>query len=205
MVVLIRHACTTDDLCNKYSDQDSVIDLVPQKQGLLRRLRAELRGFVSSYGVDRVHCSNTLRGLQTAEMISKQATLSIIQSELLRNIHRPEWYGLSEAEIENRHRAQHARWYRDPMKVRFTGGETLSDVEARIRQFLLELKSTSVVISHTVPLQVILCLYLGLSLDRIWTFWPDHLTFCVVRPGILLAFNATQLSRLPELIQPSAT
>jgi broad specificity phosphatase PhoE len=81
--------------------------------------------------------------------------------------------------------------------VHFPGGETLLNVDSRIASFLHGLDRTAIVITHTVPLQVIICRCLGLPLECIWCFQPSHLSFSVLKNRRLLAFNATALQDLP--------
>jgi broad specificity phosphatase PhoE len=194
-VVLIRHVLTVDDRDDRYSDQESEISIVPVVPEIIDRLRAEVAGFISRHGVERIYCSDTRRGLVTAELVAG-THVATAQHSSLRNIHRPSWYGLREEELAQKYPTEYRRWYSDPLSVRFPGGETLSDVGSRIGSFLHSLDHTAIIITHTVPLQVIICRCLGLPLGLIWRFQPAHLKFSVLKRGRLLAFNTTSLDDL---------
>lgn len=195
-VVLIRHALTVDDREDRYSDQESETSIVPVIPEIIDKLRAEIACFISRYNVERIYCSDTRRGLVTAELVAGKH-VATAQRSSLRNIHRPSWYGLREEELAQRYPGEYRKWYSDPLSVHFPGGETLSDVDSRIASFLHGLDRTAIVITHTVPLQVIICRCLGLPLGRIWCFQPSHLRFSVLKNGVLLAFNTTTLQGLP--------
>ena len=75
------------------------------------------------------------------------------------------------------------------------GGECLQDVKRRIEDFLSKAGGqNTIIISHTTPMQVLLCRLLGIEVDRIWSFKFDHYRFTAIFGEILLRYNAMRVA-----------
>lgn len=137
----------------------------------------------------------------------------------LAEIAQGEWEGLLQREVETRYPAEIAGWRRDPVGVHAPGGESLRDVDARVRTalagVLAELAAAAspgpdgtpsyydphagpwaVLVGHDGAFKVALLALLGLPLDRFWTFTQTTTGIAVldVRNGrtILRAWNRTE-------------
>ena len=150
----------------------------------------------------------------------------------LAEIAQGEWEGLLQREVETRYPAEIAGWRRDPVGVHAPGGESLRDVDARVRAaltgVLAELAASAspgpdgtpsyydphagpwaVLVGHDGAFKVALLALLGLPLDRFWTFTQTTTGIAVldVRNGrtILRAWNRTEHLAPLELEAAEAT
>ena len=118
-----------------------------------------------------------------------------------------DWEGLHRSEIEERYGAQLAAWRRDPLAAWAPGGESLPEVQARVRPALAELlgrlaaagspgtldrsqvagyrevtskQPWSVLVAHDGVFKVALLTLFGLPLDRFWMWLFDLCGISVV-------------------------
>jgi len=142
------------------------------------------------------------------------------------------WEGLLQREVEERYPAEIAGWRRDPVGVHAPGGESLPEVDARVRAALARVLeelvgagspgpagTTSYYDPHTGPwallvghdgaFKVALLALLGLPLDRFWTFTQTTTGIAVldIRNGrtVLRAWNRTEHLAPLELEAAEAT
>jgi broad specificity phosphatase PhoE len=128
------------------------------------------------------------------------------------------WEGLLQGEVEERYPAEIAGWRRDPVGVHAPGGESLAEVDARVRvalaRALEELDAAAgpgaagtpsyydthagpwaLLVGHDGAFKVALLALLGLPLDRFWTFTQTTTGIAVldIRNGrtVLRAWNRT--------------
>ena len=128
------------------------------------------------------------------------------------------WEGLHQRDVEERYPAEIAGWRRDPVAVHAPGGESLAEVDGRVRaalgRVLGELAAAggpgpdgtpsyydphagpwTVLVGHDGAFKVALLALLGLPLDRFWTFTQTTTGIAVldIRNGrtILRAWNRT--------------
>ncbi len=140
------------------------------------------------------------------------------------------WEGLFQREVEERYPVEIAGWRRDPVGVHAPGGESLAEVDARVRValalVLVELGAAAgpgaagtpsyydshagpwaLLVGHDGAFKVALLALLGLPLDRFWTFTQTTTGIAVldVRNGrtILRAWNRTD--HLASLEREAAT
>ncbi len=129
------------------------------------------------------------------------------------------WEGLLQREVEERYPDEIAGWRRDPVGVHAPGGESLAEVDVRVRgaigRVLATLSSAAgpaaagtpsyydphtgpwaILVGHDGAFKVALMALLGLPLDRFWTFTQTTTGIAVVdiRNGraILRAWNRTE-------------
>jgi probable phosphoglycerate mutase len=129
------------------------------------------------------------------------------------------WEGLLQREVEERYPAEIAGWRRDPVGVHAPGGESLPEVDARVRaalaRVLEELDGAgspgpagtpsyydphtgpwALLVGHDGAFKVALLALLGLPLDRFWTFTQTTTGIAVldIRNGrtVLRAWNRTE-------------
>jgi phosphoserine phosphatase len=117
------------------------------------------------------------------------------------------WEGLHRSEIEERYGAELAAWRRDPLAAWALGGESLPEVQARVRPALATLLGRlasagepgtpdrpqvagyrdtlpqhpwSVLVAHDGVFKVVLLTLFGLPLDRFWMWLFDLGGICVI-------------------------
>lgn len=143
-----------------------------------------------------------------------------------------EWEGLLQREVEDRYPAEIAGWRQDPVAVHAPGGESLAEVDERVRaalrNLLDELRGAmpsgseglrsyydpqagpwAILVGHDGTFKVALLALLGLSLDRFWTFTQTTTGVAVIdirngRP-IVRAWNRTDHLADLELEAAEAT
>ena len=150
----------------------------------------------------------------------------------LAEIAQGEWEGLLQREVEARYPAEIAGWRRDPVGIHAPGGESLRDVDARVRAALTDVLADlavaglprsdgtpsyydphagpwAVLVGHDGAFKVALLALLGLPLDRFWTFTQTTTGIAVldIRNGrtILRAWNRTEHLAPLELEAAEAT
>jgi len=128
------------------------------------------------------------------------------------------WEGLYQREVEERYPAEIAGWRRDPVAVHAPGGESLAEVDGRVRtalgRVLRDLAAAgpgpigtpsyydahagpwTILVGHDGAFKVALLALLGLPLDRFWTFTQTTTGIAVldIRNGrtVLRAWNRTE-------------
>jgi probable phosphoglycerate mutase len=142
------------------------------------------------------------------------------------------WEGLLQREVEERYPAEIAGWRRDPVGVHAPGGESLAEVDARVRAALAGVLAVvaaagrggtagtpsyydphagpwAILVGHDGAFKVALLALLGLPLDRFWTFTQATTGIAVldIRNGrtILRAWNRTEHLAPLELEAAEAT
>ncbi len=89
----------------------------------------------------------------------------------LREIDHGRWEGLTYDDVKARFGEKVDERFRDPWRSRVHEGETLAEVTDRVRAAWRELSRTRegvCVVAHATPLQVLLCGFLGMPMDRHW-------------------------------------
>ncbi len=145
------------------------------------------------------------------------------------------WEGLLRREVEERYPGEIAGWRRDPVGVHAPGGESLAEVDLRVRPALARVLADlaaaqaargqsaagtpsyydphagpwTVLVGHDGAFQVALMALLGLPLDRFWTFTQTTTGIAVldVRNGrtVLRAWNRTDHLAPLEIESAEAT
>jgi probable phosphoglycerate mutase len=175
------------------------------------------------------------RTRQTAEAVARafaaggRAVPPLRPEPGIAEIGQGEWEGLLQGEVEARYPAEIAGWREDPVAVHAPGGESLAEVDRRVRAALGRLLdglraamangSTgprsyyepqagpwAILVGHDGAFKVALLALLGLALDRFWTFTQTTTGIAVidVRNGrpIVRAWNRTD--HLAELEREAA-
>jgi len=165
------------------------------------------------------------RTRQTAEAVAAAFVDAHRPAPLLRpearlaEIAQGAWEGLFQHEVEERYPAEIAGWRRDPVGVHAPGGESLGEVDRRVRAALARVLGDlaaaarpgaaatpsyydphagpwALLVGHDGAFKVALLALLGLPLDRFWTFTQTTTGIAVldVRNGrtILRAWNRTE-------------
>jgi alpha-ribazole phosphatase len=199
-ILCVRHG-TTD--WNAQSRLQGQADIPLNSLGLQQARAIAAR--LASEKIDRVYSSPLVRACRTAEHIRAQHKTSlslpqIIPDKNLQEISFGEWEGLTFSEIEAQDPIGLAAWRADFLHQAPPGGESLAQLASRVNLFYSKLimeapQETILIVAHGGPLQVIICLALGLSPQRYWQYHltPASLTEINTYPegGILNLLNDT--------------
>ncbi|HEX6882559.1 MAG TPA: histidine phosphatase family protein [Planctomycetota bacterium] len=113
-------------------------------------------------------------GLERTEVLAGELRrprgLARLDDPGLREVERGEWVGLLPAEVERRWPGAWTTWCERPESTRAPGGESLSDLQARVRPRLDQWAErhagrTIALVTHGWVIRVVLCELLGLALS----------------------------------------
>lgn len=141
-----------------------------QARALARRLGGE--------SVAALYASPLLRARQTLAPLAEKAGLPLHAHDGLLDIDYGRFQGLTQAEAATTFPDLYRLWGSAPGQVRFPGGESLADVQARLLSLLDELAArhpgeTVALVGHQIVNKVLVCTVLGLDLDQIARIQQD--------------------------------
>lgn len=125
--------------------------------------------------LDKIYCSPLQRAAQTAQAIAQVKGLALQPVDGLKEIAFGEWEGLSYDQIKTQGRGEIDDFFRNPALCHVPGGENFTDVAARVQpifdECLREMEDKDIaIVAHGGIIRVLLCLFLGLDLNKIWNF-----------------------------------
>jgi broad specificity phosphatase PhoE len=185
-VYLVRHAePLLPDHVRRFIGARSDPPLSPDGIAQARELTARFE----QVRLDEVWSSGLTRSLQTAEIASGLPAGAIRIEPRLREIDLGLWDGLSGLEIRERYPREYAERESDLVGYRFPEGESFSELQERAVAGFIHLVETSMragadhtlVVAHKGANRVILCHFLGLPLDRMFTIEQEYCAVNVLR------------------------
>ncbi|HEX9711862.1 MAG TPA: MSMEG_4193 family putative phosphomutase [Actinomycetota bacterium] len=163
LLLLIRHALT-DHVGHKLSGWTSGVTLSERGREQAEQLAARLK----PVKVDAIYCSPLERAAETAKVVARGRGVRIRQRDEIGEVHYGDLEGrslrsLAKGKLWNRLRA----W---PSDVRFPGGESLRETQARAVAAVEDIraahpKGTVAVFSHGDWIRMVMAHYLGVHID----------------------------------------
>jgi broad specificity phosphatase PhoE len=125
-----------------------------------------------------IYASPLLRTRQTAAPLARERGLAVRPHDGLLDIDYGRFQGLSHAEAAQIHPDLYAQWRATPAQVRFPGGESLADVQARLLALLDEMAithpgQTVALVGHQMVNKTLTCTLLDLDLNQVWRLDQD--------------------------------
>jgi alpha-ribazole phosphatase len=164
----------------------------------------QLRDRLAPEKLDAIYTSTLRRARATAEIIASAHKTAVIPCDNLCECNFGEIEGMTFAEIEKHYPAL-ARELRDRKTGAFPGGETLEQLNERVKTFLKRLEKhkseeTMLVVAHGGPLRLIICNLLGLGLEHWVQMRVDHASLSIVEtyPGMNILSLLNDTSHLKE-------
>lgn len=197
IIALFRHLPTDDDINGVFTSVNSTVPLAPIRLQTLRKIRKEMINFIDDFQVSRIYCSNNPRGLETARNIfpAIHSKYEILHDSRLNNLSQPEWAKKRVSQVKKT--SLYKKWRTNPKSIKFQNGESLSDVKNRVESLLQEIgDQPTILISHTITMQVILCCLLNVDVSKIWNWRFEHLRFTVIKDNTLLRYNSDDISNI---------
>jgi len=194
-LLLVRHGETDWNLERRYQSY-SDIQLnqagIQQAQALARRLSKEK--------IDIIYSSDVSRAVETANYISReQEPVPAIRCDSRwRELAFGKWEGLNHTEIQAQWQTEVNAWYEDPVNISPPEGETMLQMSDRVRSALNEVQKknedeTILIVSHGGTIQILLCILLGMALNRYWQFHVHQSSLTTIQfykdASILNLFN----------------
>jgi broad specificity phosphatase PhoE len=133
---------------------------------------------LKAVGLSAIYTSPLLRASQTAEAIASRQNVELVDEEALIDIDYGGWTRLPDAEVAGQFPDQYRQWKQSPESVLFPDGEGLYDVRRRVQPLVTVLAErhsgqSIALVSHRVPIKVILCASLGLDDSAFWRIQVD--------------------------------
>lgn len=174
-LLLVQHGETSWNVEGRYQGHS---DIPLDERGRSQAARLGLR--LAREPIDAAIASDLGRAWDTALAITEAHALPVKAEPRLRELSFGVWEGMTHAEIRAAEPAALASWEADPESVSPPGGETLTELAARLQSFLDQLqrdenetRRTVMLVSHRGSLRVLLCLALGLPPRALWRFRLD--------------------------------
>ncbi len=193
MIFLVRHGRTAINAGNKLQGRiDHPLDEVGQRQAL------ELASGFSEIKIDRVLSSPLKRAMQTAQALSGKVEVDDRFIELD--------YGSFDGMLQADVPAEIWKKWRADNNFRPPGGETLAELDLRVRQALSELIEEAgtkniVVVSHVSPIKAAIAWSMGSDVGASWRMLLDRASISRIYIGpngpVMHGFNDT--SHLSEI------
>jgi len=192
-LLLVRHGLTDWNSAQRFQGQ---CDIPLNEEGL--RQAAALGERLAGEPLQAIFASDLQRAQATAQAITAYHTCPLVVEARLREISFGDWEGLTYTEIGICDPARLAAWEANILENAPAGGETLNQLAGRVQAVLDELLlahegETLLLVAHGGPLQVLLCLALGLPPEKYWQFHlsPGSLSEIAIYPqgGIVNLLN----------------
>jgi alpha-ribazole phosphatase len=194
-LMLIRHG-DAGSTTKRYIGQ---MDTSLTKTGLSQA--HSLARYLKMVRIERIVCSDLLRCRHTAEIISAPHALPVETSVGLREIALGAWDGRSFEEIMEEDPASFRQRGLDLAGFRPPGGESFSDLQARVvpvfEDILARTAGTVIVVGHAGVNRVVLCHWLGIPLSRMFLLGQDPGAFSILEPRAGGSMRLLVLNQVP--------
>ena len=155
-LILIRHGQSEANLEGRFAGfYDAPLTALGEKQAALSGAYV-----AEHYKVSRVYASDLKRAYFTGKAAADACGVEILSEPRLREISAGVWEGMLFADIVEKYAEDFDRFLKDPGNAYATGGETVSEMSARVMEALLEIAErhegeTVVLASHATPIRAI--------------------------------------------------
>jgi len=169
-IIAVRHGETDANTEGRYQGQNQTpLNETGRQQAQL------LAGRLSGEGIRAILCSDLARAWQTAEPVANRLGLPVEPEPLLREIDVGRWEGLNYQEIQERFPDLAQEWDLHSVHAPMPGGESADDLARRVSDLLDRLRTLSddhtvLLVTHGGWIQALLCLSLGVDLQRRYQF-----------------------------------
>lgn len=146
---------------------------------------------------EAVYSSGLARAYETAKIIAQGGGLDAARDDALIEMDFGEYEGKNGRDFAGTEFQR--RWFNEPALLKWPGGESLLDVQKRMRDFLERIEKKHCgdicVVSHSFAIIAYLCHLAGVDLNRFRVFKIDHASITVIEilPYVkrILALNDT--------------
>jgi len=178
-LLLVRHGKTEGE-SNRYYGHTSI----GLSQEGVKQVEM-LRDRFAFQNLNMIYSSDLKRAFDTAEIIAAAHKLKVIPRSDLRELDVGELAGMTFEEMKERYHGTVKLLSGQDPDISAPGGESLRQMSVRIKRFVAEvqeqpLERMLLVVAHGGSLKVLLCLFLGVSLEHWWQFRLDPASLTVV-------------------------
>ncbi|OIN86944.1 MAG: hypothetical protein COS37_03945 [Anaerolineae bacterium CG03_land_8_20_14_0_80_58_20] len=173
---LIRHGQTDWNLTGRWQGQ------APHAPGLNDMGRAQtlaLLDQLQDVDFSAIYSSDLPRARQTAGLVAEPLGLTVTSEPRLREMNLGAWEGMLSSDIEIQYPHELEERKRDPFHARTPNGESPLEVAERVIAAVDEIagkypNASVLIVSHGVPLAVIICHAQGFPLDEVYEHVPEN-------------------------------
>jgi alpha-ribazole phosphatase len=182
-LIVVRHGQTLFNVEGRFTGQlDIPLDALGERQ-------AEALGqWLAETHLDAVVSSDLRRARATAQAIARYHGLPVEEDTDLREIAFGVWEGDTYAEVVARDEALAQRWQADPTRCAPPGGETVTELHARVVRALERWRGrypqgTILWAVHGGVIEVLLCHVEHVALSRRWEFRHENASLAEIEVG----------------------
>lgn len=173
-LIVVRHGETDWNRDGRYQGQ---ADPPLNEQG--RAQAGMLADELAGESFEAIYSSDLQRAVETARIIARRPGLPVSLDKRLREIDQGEWEGLPVDEIAARYPQLWAGRQHDALHTRPPGGETLSEVAARVWAAADDIARLHpggrvLIVSHGLALATLLVRARGVPLERAYDYVPGN-------------------------------
>jgi len=175
-IYLVRHGESEANREGRYQGRrDSPLSSLGHRQ------TAALATALSSSNAACVVSSPLRRCVETAVPVAAGLGVALACDDRLIEIAHGTWEGRLRAELEREDAARVHAWRTAPQRVRFDGGESLNDVEARWRSFAASpaVATDAVVVTHDVLVRLAILAATNRPLAQLWEVEVENAAYAV--------------------------
>lgn len=168
-LILVRHGLTDYLVKGLYQGHS---DPPLNKEG-----RAQIKSLADGFADKEpqiIFSSPLKRALKSADILNKDLDLEIIVDDRIKEISFGEWEGETYDEIVKKYPEAFEWWKKDMANFRPEGGESLAELQARVREFFEEIKERPedviAVVAHGGVIRAFMVELMGVPFDSFWKF-----------------------------------
>jgi broad specificity phosphatase PhoE len=171
---LIRHGQTDWNLEGRYQGQSDVpLNSVGKVQA------HTLAGQLSGQSFSAIFSSDLIRAKETADILASALKAPVKVDPRLREINQGEWEGQLVEVLKSKYNGLWEMRTVDPAGLRPPGGETVSEVAARVYAALDDIgsqftKEDVLITSHGLALATVICKVKGMDLGQAYSVIPEN-------------------------------
>jgi broad specificity phosphatase PhoE len=172
-LVLIRHGQTDWNVEGRWQGQAD-----PPLNDRGREQARRAAEYQRRYGFAALYSSDLRRAMETAQVIGMEMGLDVIPEPRLREVNLGRWQGRLSADIQAQYPDEFRRWHESPLTAHPPDGEDIPTLAARVLQAINEIiarhpKRRVGIVSHELPIAVVLCYAARLGLEHLRSMIPQ--------------------------------
>jgi broad specificity phosphatase PhoE len=179
---LVRHGETDWNVEGRWQGQAA---FAPPLNAVGRAQTHALAAQLDGQSFEALYSSDLLRARETADIIAARLRLPVRLEPRLREVNLGRWEGMLGEDIARQYPAELLRREHDPLHARPPGGESVTQVAARVGAAVDDMARAHpagliVVVSHGLSLATLVCRARGLPLEQAYSVIPPH-----ARPDVI--------------------
>lgn len=172
-VYLIRHG-DIDTLGEKR--YIGILDIPLSAEGIAQA--GKLKEYFRDMSIDKIYCSNLVRTVQTAQIITENKNIQISEHKELREINMGDWEGKAFSEIKKQYPEEFKNRAENIEEFRPRNGESFGQCRNRamdiFNKIVREDEKNIIIIAHAGINRVILSSLLGIPMNNIFNFSQNY-------------------------------